>query len=121
MTIGAATAGVIDARLTLDDGTDPASAGAVVTTELCGHWEHEGPCRWPHNTAIDTDVEPARLRTVFVAEPDEAAQVEARIEAALRSNAGWRLVAITCRAPGAVDRPLADRLLAGPRRARPAP
>ena len=33
------------ARLALAPGTDPAAVGAAVTTELCGHWEHEPPCR----------------------------------------------------------------------------
>jgi hypothetical protein len=21
-----------------------------VTVALCGHWEHDGECRWPHHT-----------------------------------------------------------------------
>jgi len=37
----------IEAEVRLDSGTDPAAVGAAVTVELCGHWEHEGPCRWP--------------------------------------------------------------------------
>ena len=27
------------------------AVGAAVTVALCGHWDHSGPCRWPHNTS----------------------------------------------------------------------
>jgi hypothetical protein len=36
------------AILALDEGQDRAP-GAAVTVKLCGHWEHAGPCRWPHH------------------------------------------------------------------------
>jgi len=50
--VDAPCAYVLEARLELDDGLDPAAVGAAVTVELCGHWEHAGPCRWPHNSEI---------------------------------------------------------------------
>jgi hypothetical protein len=36
-------------RVTGLDG-DPAALGGAVTVALCGNWEHDGPCRWPHHT-----------------------------------------------------------------------
>ena len=36
---------VHEADLWLAGGVDPAAVGAAVTAALCGHWEHEGPCR----------------------------------------------------------------------------
>ena len=66
---------VVEAELDLDEDFDPAAVGAAVTTELCGHWEHQGPCRWPHNSAIDSDRDRARFRTLFVADAAEADEV----------------------------------------------
>jgi hypothetical protein len=37
-------------RVRLDAGGDTAAPGGAVTSALCGHWEHDGPCRWPHST-----------------------------------------------------------------------
>jgi hypothetical protein len=106
---------VVEAELELDEGFDPAAVGAAVTTELCGHWEHEGPCRWPHNSAIDAGRAPARFRTVFVADELEAEHVRRRVETVLGDGAGWQLVSVRERAVTDAERPLADRLLSGPR------
>lgn len=106
---------VIEADLVLADGLDPAAVGAAVTVELCGHWEHDGACRWPHNTAIDAAREPARVRTLFVADTDEAQPVRERIEATLRGATAWRVVSIRSRAVADDERALAERLRSGPR------
>jgi hypothetical protein len=106
---------VVEAELVLRDGFDPAAVGGAVTVELCGHWEHEGPCRWPHNSAIDQERDPARFRTLFVADEREAALVRERIETALRGDVGWRLVSVHSRPVAAAERALAEQLLAGPR------
>ncbi len=79
-------------RLRVDDvAGDPAALGAAVTVELCGHWEHDGPCTWPHHTSTEPVPGGGALVTVhFDADgPDEAA-VRARIVDALhaRSLAG---------------------------------
>lgn len=108
---------VVEAELALGDGFDPAAVGAAVTVELCGHWEHEGACRWPHNSAIDAQRDPARFRTLFVADESESAVVRERVEATLRRAAGWRVVSIRSRPVAKTERPLAERLLAGPRAA----
>jgi hypothetical protein len=34
---------------------EPAALGGAVTMALCGHWEHEGDCRWPHHTSAGPD------------------------------------------------------------------
>jgi hypothetical protein len=106
---------VVEAELELDEGLDPAAVGAAVTTDLCGHWKHEGPCRWPHNSAIDAEREPAGFRTLVVADEAEAEQVRSRVEAVLGDGAGWRLVSVRERAVTDAERPLAERLLSGPR------
>jgi len=106
---------VVEAELTLADGLDPGAVGAAVTVELCGHWEHEGPCRWPHNSEIDIERTPARFRTLFIANEAEAAEVRGRIERALRGATAWRVVALRERPVADGERALAERLRAGPR------
>jgi len=107
---------VLEAEVALDAPTDPAAVGAAVTVALCGHWEHEGPCRWPHNNAITTGDEPARFRTLFVADDASSGEVRGRIERALRDGDGWSVVALHARDVAADELDLAGRLLAGPRR-----
>jgi G6PDH family F420-dependent oxidoreductase len=43
---------VHQARLEPSEGGDRQAPGAAVTVALCGHWEHEPPCRVPHHTAV---------------------------------------------------------------------
>jgi hypothetical protein len=90
--------------------------GAAVTIELCGHWEHEGPCRWPHNSAIDSERRPGLFRTVYVADEDEEPDVRARMEKSLRSSEEWQVISVRRRAVADDERELAERLNAGPRR-----
>jgi len=49
----------IDAVLELAAETDPRAPGGAVTVALCGSWEHDGACRWPHNSRLDTTATPA--------------------------------------------------------------
>ena len=97
-------------------GDAPRRVGAVVTVELCGHWDHPGPCRWPHNNAIEAGRENSVFRTVFVADEQEEPAVRTRIEDALRGANGWRVLSVSSRAVAAGERSLADNLLAAPRR-----
>lgn len=110
-----ARAHVIEATLSLGDACDPAAVGAAVTTELCGHWDHDGPCRWPHNSAIDSERDPALFRTLFIAEESDAAAVYGRVEAALRHASDWHVFTVRSRPVASSERVLAERLLAGPR------
>ena len=47
---------------------DLAALGGAVTTALCGHWEHDGPCRWPHFTSPEVD-DDAVVVTVYFDAP----------------------------------------------------
>ena len=106
---------MVEAELALRDELAPAAVGAAVTVELCGHWEHAGPCRWPHNSAIDAKRDPAQFRTIFVANDAEAAVVRDRIQRVLHSGVEWRLVSVFSRGVAEAERVLAERLLACPR------
>jgi hypothetical protein len=98
------------AMIRLTPGADPAAVGAAVTVELCGHWEHEGPCRWPHNNAIEDVAPVAAFRTVFVASEGDVEDVHARIDRALHSSAGWTVLASGPRAPTAEEQALGAKL-----------
>ena len=45
---------VHEATVELADGADPRAIGGAITVALCGHWDHQPPCRWPHHTDIST-------------------------------------------------------------------
>ena len=105
---------VHSAELILDEGVDPAHVGAVVTTELCGSWDHDGPCRWPHNNDVDSKVTPARFRTVFVADAADEREIRARIDVALRGGKGWVVLSARPRQLTGEERPLAARLIRTP-------
>lgn len=69
---------------------DPAALGGAVTVALCGHWEHEPPCRWPHHTSSDPDPATAGswLVTVrFDAPEQDEDGVRRRIRDALATGA----------------------------------
>ncbi len=78
---------VHEATIELLPGADEAAPGAAVTMELCGHWEHDGACPWPHHTSVDNRArESIRVRTVFACPPVEEDAVRQRIIAALGSG-----------------------------------
>lgn len=98
--------------MVLEPGVDPASVGAMVTSGLCGHWEHDGACRWPHNNEIDTEADPPVFLTLFIAPSSQEAEVRARIEEALRASTDWRVLSCTGRGVAAGEQGLAERLIA---------
>jgi hypothetical protein len=100
----------IDVELELGPGTDSRAPGGKVTRELCGHWEHEGPCRWPHNSRIDRDVKPTRLRTIVVISDIDRDDVLRRIEGALRRDDRWETARLEVRPVTDDERALAQRL-----------
>jgi hypothetical protein len=102
---------VHQAELILAGDTDPAAPGAAVTVALCGFWEHEGPCRWPHNNAISAEGTPARFRTLFVAEAADELAVRDLIEGGLATATGWSVSSSAARPVEASERDLAERLL----------
>jgi hypothetical protein len=64
-----------------------AALGGAVTVALCGHWEHEGPCRWPHRTDSHPDGATVVVTVRFDAEDGEVAHVRGLIEQALATGA----------------------------------
>jgi hypothetical protein len=114
MSESARKAFVHEAELVLEAGTDPRAPGGAVTVALCGSWDHEGPCRWPHNNEIDADGSQARFRTVFAAVPPEEDEVRARIEEALTDDPRWTIVSANARPVAADECELARNLEEGP-------
>ena len=103
----------VDVDLELQPGVDTRAPGGAVTVELCGHWEHDGPCRWPHNSRIDVDASPVRLRTIVVVSDDDRSDVVRRVEAALRRDDRWTLARFSVRPVADEERELALRLARG--------
>jgi len=92
-----------------------------VTSELCGSWNHEGACRWPHNTRVTAvDGAVVRTRTVVVAPSRDHDEILARVKSAVASglvvpardvtSAAWRLVDAVAGPLALDERDLAARL-----------
>jgi hypothetical protein len=101
---------VYEADLDLAPDVDSRAPGGAVTVALCGHWEHDGPCRWPHYSELDTDDAPARLRTVFACAPAEVDDVHGAIDAAVRGADDWTARAAHRREPRGDEVELGERL-----------
>ena len=71
------------ARLRLANARDDRAPGAAITVDLCGHWEHEGPCRWPHRTDARRKGDLLEITTRFETDPEDEPEVRRRIEAVL--------------------------------------
>ena len=68
----------------LASGSDDRAPGGAVTVALCGHWDHDGTCRWPHLSTIAPDGHGLhRLLVEFEAPEIEVDTVKDKIEAAL--------------------------------------
>jgi hypothetical protein len=73
-----------EALIELAPDSDERAPGAAVTVALCGHWEHEGSCRWPHHTSVDVrSGQSARLRIVFASAAGDEPDVRQMIRGAL--------------------------------------
>jgi hypothetical protein len=106
--------------LELEADTDAAAPGAAITVELCGHWHHEGTCRWPHRTSVISLV--GRLlsaRVLYAASPSELHEVRSRIATALNRGAltgpdgherRWRVRREGVSHPLECEEPLVDEL-----------
>ena len=106
---------VHETALDIVPGTDMRAPGGAVTTGLCGHWDHDGPCRWPHHNDLDAGVAPSLLRTVFVCDDADETEVRTRIDAALLLSDAWSVHASGPGALTAAERALVARLAAGAR------
>jgi hypothetical protein len=101
---------VYEAELELAPDADPRAPGGAVTAALCGQWEHDGPCRWPHYSEIDTDATPTHLCTVFACRDDEVDDVHATIDAAVRHADEWSVTSSARRDPVGDEVGLGNRL-----------
>jgi hypothetical protein len=81
-----------DVEFTSD--ADTRAPGGAVTVALCGSWDHEGSCRWPHHTSVDPSLSPSPVRVVYAVADDELADVRGLIEGALTRGDGWHAVAM---------------------------
>jgi hypothetical protein len=84
---------VHQADVAFEPGADSRAPGGAVTIALCGSWEHEGSCRWPHHTSVNESITPSPVRVVYVVDDDELDQVRRTIEAALAKGDGWSAIA----------------------------
>lgn len=74
---------VHEARLRFGEDADTAAPGGAVTVSLCGQWDHDGPCHWPHHCRVREEDGEHVLRVVVAADDDEMDVVRSRIEAAI--------------------------------------
>ncbi len=92
----------LTARVRLAPGGDERAVGGAITVALCGHWEHEGACRWPHLTEV-APAENGVLGVVvrFDCSAGEESEVRDRITAAISTGrligpdgveTGWEVV-----------------------------
>ena len=73
------------ALVDLNEG-DERAIGAAVTVALCGHWEHDGPCRWPHTTSTEVAGSRVAISVNYECPEDERPQVESLIAGAISSG-----------------------------------
>ena len=101
----------IEAELDLAPGTDPRAPGGAVTIGLCGGWDHEGPCRWPHNSRVDTSVNPAVLHVVVATDDEDMGEILTRVETGLDRDERWSLLRCAIRCLRADEQDLGERLV----------
>ena len=71
-------------RLALCRDGDSRAPGGAITVALCGHWDHEGECRWPHLSTIKKGNDGCYELTVeFDAPVEEVEVVEKKVREAL--------------------------------------
>ena len=81
------------ALLLMPPGGDVRAPGAAITLELCGSWDHDGPCPLaahyasPQRDDSQGDGDRLVVRVIFSCEPANEAEVRRRIEHALRAGA----------------------------------
>ena len=108
------------------DGGDERAPGAAVTVALCGHWEHEPPCRVPHRTDVDTSADGLAVRVLFACDPADEAVVRDSVHQALAGGelpvrapddappTRWRLLRSAPAELSDADAAVADRFVREP-------
>jgi hypothetical protein len=118
-----------EAHLELAGNGDDRAPGAAVTVALCGHWDHDPPCRVPHHSeVVAREGDRLTLRVVFASAVDDADAVRTAVARALDDGrlsvpgpddapaTTWTVIE---QAPSALtdgELPLAGRLAAHPER-----
>ncbi|MBD0293470.1 MAG: hypothetical protein ICV70_07850 [Jiangellaceae bacterium] len=91
-----------------------------MTMALCGQWEHDGSCRWPHHTVVEHSPEGAlTVRTLFACDAAEEQPVREQILSAFRTGrlegplglTTWTLVREAASTIAADERLIATRLV----------
>ena len=73
--------------LSLSGARDSRAPGGAITVALCGHWDHEGACRWPHLSTIREGDDGCHALTLqFDAPLEEVAVVEKKVREALEQG-----------------------------------
>ncbi len=77
-----------EAVVALPGGSTSAAPGGAVTVALCGHWEHDGACAWPHHTSVVArDDASVTVRIEFACREQDEHDVRRLIRRALRGGA----------------------------------
>jgi len=77
-----------EAVVALTGGSTAAAPGGAVTVALCGHWEHDGSCRYPHHTAVVArEASSVTMRVEFSCDEREEHDVRRLVRRALQSGA----------------------------------
>ena len=77
-----------EAVVALSGHATAAAPGGAITVALCGHWTHDGPCRWPHNTSVlARDEDSVTVRVDFTCPADDEDDVRRLIRRALHDGA----------------------------------
>jgi hypothetical protein len=74
-----------DAVVELCEG-DTRAIGGAITIALCGHWDHPGPCRWPHLTTVEASGRTLSVSVAYSCPDEERVEVESLIEGAIQSG-----------------------------------
>jgi hypothetical protein len=74
-------------RIELVPGGDERAPGGAITVALCGHWEHDGPCRWPHHTGVRRDGEALILTVDVTCDGADEDEVRRLVNGAVTSGA----------------------------------
>jgi len=73
-------------RIELAVGGDERAPGGAVTVALCGHWQHDGPCRWPHHTSALRDGEVLILEVEVTCDAVDENEVRRLVNGAVTSG-----------------------------------
>ena len=74
-------------KLSLFGARDSRAPGGAVTVALCGHWDHEGACRWPHLSTIEEgDDGTYRLTVEFDVPDNKIDEVKEKIRLGLETG-----------------------------------